>query len=179
MLSDPTLQHMQRGSSCGAAEPLKVTENTRIWTANFKNLSYLHKWPNLGSKRWFLLKGDKFASLCDYGAFSPNWCCSKPLWFSFLQWRTKEDILRNVWGFFCWFFCSIQSKSMVTKTVWFPKCLKISSFILCRRQKITQVWNDIKLSKWWKKFTFWVNYSITLRNIGINYWSVLSLVIYI
>ncbi len=39
--------------------------------------------------------------------------------------------------------------------VWF---FKISSFVFSIRKKRIQVWNDMRVSKWWHDLHFWVNY---------------------
>ncbi len=39
------------------------------------------------------------------------------------------------------------------------KIFIISSFVFNIRKKLIQVWNDMRVSKWWQHFHFWVNYS--------------------
>ncbi len=43
-------------------------------------------------------------------------------------------------------------------TVLLPTFFKISSFVFFRRKKLIQVWNNLKVTKWWQNFHFWVNY---------------------
>jgi len=40
------------------------------------------------------------------------------------------------------------------RSVW----LKHSSIVFSRTIKHIEVWNDLRVSKWWKNFYFWVNY---------------------
>ncbi len=44
------------------------------------------------------------------------------------------------------------------KTAWLQIFFKISSFVFSRTKKFIQVWNDLRVSKWWQKLHFWVNY---------------------
>ncbi len=37
-------------------------------------------------------------------------------------------------------------------------CPKTSSFVFGRTKKFIQVWNYLRVSKWWQNFQFWVNY---------------------
>ncbi len=39
------------------------------------------------------------------------------------------------------------------------KLFKISSFVFNIKKRLIQVWNDMRVSKWWQNFHFWVNYS--------------------
>ncbi len=49
-------------------------------------------------------------------------------------------------------------------TVWLI-FFKISSFMFNIRKKLKQVWNDMRVTKWWQTFTFWVNYSFNMVNL--------------
>ncbi len=40
----------------------------------------------------------------------------------------------------------------------FPTFFKISSFVFSRTNTFIQVWNYLRVSKWWQNFHFWVNY---------------------
>ncbi len=33
--------------------------------------------------------------------------------------------------------------------------------LLCSRKKLIEVWNDMRVSKWWLNFQFWVNYPLS------------------
>ncbi len=46
----------------------------------------------------------------------------------------------------------------IPKTAWLQTFSKISSFVFGRTKKFIQVWNYLRVSKWWKNFHFWVNY---------------------
>jgi len=80
--------------------------------------------------------------------------------------NTKEGILKNVvtkqlmnpTGFNSFFFfCPYYGNQWGPSTVWFPIFLKISSF------EFIQVWNNMRVSQWWLKFHFWVNYPFIAR----------------
>ncbi len=40
----------------------------------------------------------------------------------------------------------------------FNSFFRISSFVFSRTKTFIQVWNYLRLSKWWQNFHFWVNY---------------------
>ncbi len=44
------------------------------------------------------------------------------------------------------------------RTALFPTFFRISSFVFSRTKKLIQVWNYLRVSKWWQNFHFWVNY---------------------
>ncbi len=44
------------------------------------------------------------------------------------------------------------------KTAWLQTFFKISFFVIGRTKKFIQVWNYLRVSKWWQHFHFWVNY---------------------
>ncbi len=44
------------------------------------------------------------------------------------------------------------------KTAWLQTFFKISSFVFGRTKTFIQVWNYLRVSKWWQDFHFWVNY---------------------
>ncbi len=79
--------------------------------------------------------------------------------------NTKEDILKKkekmlmallflVFGIFGIFFPCYGSL-WEPSTVWLPLFLKISSFVFNRIKKLIQVWNNLRVSKWWQNFNFW------------------------
>ncbi len=41
---------------------------------------------------------------------------------------------------------------------WLPTFFKMSSLIFGRTKKVIQIWNYIRVSKWWQNFYFGVNY---------------------
>ncbi len=59
-------------------------------------------------------------------------------------------------------------KSMVPKTAWLQPFFKISSFVFGRTKKFIQVWNYLKVSKWWQNFHFWVNYPFNHTSLYFN-----------
>ncbi len=44
------------------------------------------------------------------------------------------------------------------RTAWLQTFFKISSFVFSRTKTFIQVWNYLRVSKWWQYFHFWVNY---------------------
>ncbi len=44
------------------------------------------------------------------------------------------------------------------RTALFPTFFRISSFVFSRTKTFIQVWNYLRVSKWWQNFHFWVNY---------------------
>ncbi len=73
-------------------------------------------------------------------------------------WRMWET--EQFWGtidFHCIFFFLLW-RSMVPKTAWLQTFFKISSFVFSRTKTFIQVWNYLRVSKWWQDFHFWVNY---------------------
>ncbi len=59
-------------------------------------------------------------------------------------------------------------KSMVPKTAWLQTFFKISSFVFSRTKKFIQVWNYLRVSKWWQNFHFWVNYPFNVTSFWNN-----------
>ncbi len=55
---------------------------------------------------------------------------------------------------------------MVTKTVQLPTFFKISSFVFHNRRKVIQVWNGMRVSKWWQNL--WMNYLFNIQPLGFN-----------
>ncbi len=55
-------------------------------------------------------------------------------------------------------------KSMVPQNCSFPTFFKISSFVFSRTKTFIQVWNYLRVSKWWQNFHFWVNYPFKVRS---------------
>ncbi len=49
-------------------------------------------------------------------------------------------------------------KSMCPKTAWLQTFFKISSFVFGRTKTFIQVWNYMRVSKWWQNLHFWLNY---------------------
>ncbi len=82
----------------------------------------------------------------------------------FLLLNTKGDISRNVGNQTvsgpCWlpyYFCPHHWSQQHT-------FCKISYFMFNRRKKIIQVWNNLRVSKWWQNFHFWVNYLFKMNS---------------
>ncbi len=93
--------------------------------------------------------------------YSPS--ISKPVWIS------KEDILKNVGNravlghhwlpyIYIYIYIFYYGCQWCPKTAWLQTFFKISSFVFGRTKKFIQVWNYLRVSKWWQNFHFWVNY---------------------
>ncbi len=54
-------------------------------------------------------------------------------------------------------FFSFYGSQWCPKTAWLQTFFRISSFVF-RTNTFIQVWNYLRVSKWWQKFHFWVNY---------------------
>ncbi len=54
-------------------------------------------------------------------------------------------------------FFSCYGSQWCPKTAWLQTFFKISSFVF-RTNTFIQVWNYLRMSKWWQNFHFWVNY---------------------
>ncbi len=82
----------------------------------------------------------------------------------FVLLNTKEDIQRKIteqfWGTID--YCSIYFPTMevngAPKQPGYKLSSKISSFVFSRTNKFIQVWNYLRVRKWWQNFLFWVNY---------------------
>ncbi len=55
-------------------------------------------------------------------------------------------------------FFSYYGSQWCPKTAWLQTFFKISSFVFSRTKTFIQVWNYLRVSKWWQNFHFWVNY---------------------
>ncbi len=80
--------------------------------------------------------------------------------------NTKEDILKNE-GNRAVFF-SYYGSQWCPKTAWLQTFFKISSFVFSRTKKFIQVWNYLRMSKWWQNFHFWVNYPFKPSYCSLN-----------
>jgi len=55
-------------------------------------------------------------------------------------------------------FHSRKKNTMEVNGAKVPIVFKISSFVFSKRKKLIQVWNNLRVSKWWQNFHFWVEY---------------------
>ncbi len=62
-------------------------------------------------------------------------------------------------------FFSYYGSQWCPKTAWLQTFFKISSFVFSRTKKFIQVWNYLRVSKWWQNFHFWVNYPFNMTKI--------------
>ncbi len=88
------------------------------------------------------------------------WTQRKIFW---RMWETEQfwgtiDI-HSIYFFLLW-------KSMVPQNSLVTNFFKISSFVFSRTKTFIQVWNYLRVSKWWQNFNFWVNYPF---NVSIYY----------
>ncbi len=75
----------------------------------------------------------------------------------FLMLNTKEDILKDFEEpNSCWSPLTekCNGSQWGPSTFWLPAFFKISSFIFNIRKKLIQVWNDMRVSKWWQNLIF-------------------------
>ncbi len=73
-------------------------------------------------------------------------------------WRMWETY--QFWGTidFHSIFFSYYGSQWCPKTAWLQTFFKISSFVFGITKTFTQVWNYLRVSKWWQNFYFGVNY---------------------
>ncbi len=62
-------------------------------------------------------------------------------------------LIFGIW--YIWYFFPCYGSLWEPSTVWLPLFLKISSFVFNRIKKLIQVWNNLRVSKWWQNFNFW------------------------
>ncbi len=77
------------------------------------------------------------------------------------MWETEQ-----FWGtidFHSIFFFLLIEVNGAPKPPDYKLILQISSFVFGRTKKFTQVWNYLRVSKWWQNFHFWVNYPFNER----------------
>ncbi len=68
-------------------------------------------------------------------------CFSKPVWFFFFCWKWDDKIR-----------CSLLNGSQwLPATVWLQTFFKISSFLFNEGKKLIQVWNNLRVNKWWER----------------------------
>ncbi len=97
--------------------------------------------------------------------YSPS-SSSKPLWMSLFCWTQRKIFWRmweteQFWGTIDLIvFFSYYGSQWCPKTAWLQTFFKISSFVFGRTKKCIQVWNYLRVSKWWQNcwLNFWVNY---------------------
>ncbi len=84
------------------------------------------------------------------------WTQMKIFW---RMWETEQ-----FWGIidFHSIFFSYYGSQWCPKTSWLQTFFKISSFVFSRTKKFIQVWNYLRVSKWWQNFHFWVNYPFNI-----------------
>ncbi len=80
------------------------------------------------------------------------WTQRKIFW---RMWETEQ--FRGTIDFHSIFF-SYYGSQWCPKTAWLQTFFKIFSFVFGRTKKFIQVWNYLRVSKWWQNFHFWVNY---------------------
>ncbi len=101
--------------------------------------------------------------------YSPS-SSSKPVWMS-LFCRTQRKIFWRMWEteqFFHSIFFPYYGSQWCPKTAWLQTFFKIPSFVFGRTKKFIQVWNYLRVSKWWQNFHFWVNYPFNHTSLYFN-----------
>ncbi len=90
------------------------------------------------------------------------WIQRKIFW---RMWKTEQ-----FWGTidFHSIFFSYYGSQWCPKTAWLQTFFKISSFVFGRTKKFIQVWNYLRVSKWWQNFYFWVNYPLNHTSLYFN-----------
>ncbi len=89
------------------------------------------------------------------------WTQRKIFW---RMWETEQ-----FWGtidFHSIFF--LLWKSIVPQNSWLQTFFRISSFVFGRTKKFIQVWNYLRVSKWWQNFHFWVNYPFNVFGVVLS-----------
>ncbi len=93
---------------------------------------------------------------------------SKPVWMSLFCWTQRKIFWRmweteQFWGTidFHSIFFSYYGSQWCPKTAWLQTFFKISYFVFGSTKKFIQVWNYLRVSKWWQNFHFWVNYPLS------------------
>jgi len=100
--------------------------------------------------------------------YSPSYCFKLSL-FCWTQrkifWRMS--VTRQLTDTVCF-----HSRKKI-KILWKLPFFKISSFVLIKSKKLIQVWNKLRVSKWWLDFHFWANYPFnglkTILDFGLQY----------
>ncbi len=107
----------------------------------------------------------------------------------FVQPNTKEDISLFVTRFVTrlfWGTIDVHSRKKkyygsqwCPRTALFPTFFRISSFVFSRTKKFIQVWNNLRVSKRWQNFYFWVSYPFKLETqiFVLHMWILKSLTI--
>ncbi len=150
-----------------------------LWTKISMEASLFYSWPGLffiGSlhafKEFMFTESLCWARLfCNWEIltgnsvmiFSPS-CRSKRVWLYFFLWNINY-ILKNVGNqtvlvpiHLIIIFLSIQWKSVGKKLFGNYHSSKYQSFMFHRRKKISWFWNEMRVSKCWPIFHFWVDY---------------------
>ncbi len=70
----------------------------------------------------------------------------------FVLLNTKA-VIRLFWGTIDF---HSRKKILWSRTALFPTFFRISSFVFSRTNTFIQVWNYLRMSKWWQNFHFWV-----------------------
>ncbi len=109
--------------------------------------------------------------------YSPS-SSSKPVWKSLFCWTQRKIFWRmweteQFWGTIDLhsIFFSYYGSQWCPKTAWLQTFFKISSFVFGRTKKFIQVWNYLRVSKWWQNFHFWVNYPFKFKQLSKNQWT--------
>jgi len=100
--------------------------------------------------------------------YSPS-SCFKPLWICFFCWTQRKIFWRmpvtkqliDPIDFNSIFFLLWKSMGSINRLI--TNILQNIFLCLQQKKKIIQVWNNLRVSKWWPNFHFEVNYSFKMR----------------
>ncbi len=67
-----------------------------------------------------------------------------------------------------WTLWTFYVSQRCPRTALFPTFYRISSFVFSRTKTFIQIWNYLRVSKWWQNFHFWVNYPF--KCISLHVW---------
>ncbi len=80
----------------------------------------------------------------------------------------RKFVTRLFWGTIDFHSRNKNGSQWCPRTALFPTFFKISSFVFSRTKTFIQVWNYLRVSKWWQNLHFWVNYPFNMLTKDIN-----------
>ncbi len=110
-------------------------------------------------------------------SFTHSQVVSNPVWMSLFCWTQRKIfwrkfVIRLFWGTIDFHSRKKNKKhygsQWCPRTALFPTFFRISSFVFSRTKTFIQVWNYLRVSKWWQNFHFWVNYPFKSKNLAYS-----------
>ncbi len=105
--------------------------------------------------------------------YSPS-SSSKPVWISLFCWTQRKIFWRKFVTRLFWGTIDFHSRKnkyygsqWCPRTALFPTFFRISSFVFSRTKTFIQIWDYLRVIKWWQNFYFWVNYPFKLLRFQI------------